>query len=141
MRTLTTDIPRTLCENAARTGDVVERSTAEIGLPSPQRSTFPRYTCARVSRETARPASLTFTMTLNASAAPAGRGPASAMRTRVAASLLFMTSTSLLQEARHRHPASITGNGSPGLQGRCHGASPNACSDLVGVVAGRGRAV
>jgi hypothetical protein len=31
-----------------------------------------------------------------------------------------MTSTSLLQEARHRRLASITGNGSPWLQGGCH---------------------
>ena len=82
MRTATTDIPRTLCEKAARTGDVVERSTGSIGLPSPQRSAFPRYTCDSVSRETVRPVIREFTMTLNESAAPAGRGPASAMRTR-----------------------------------------------------------
>src|SRR5260221_3414611 len=87
MRTLTTDIPRTVCEKAARTGDVVERSTAVIGFPSPQRSAFPRYTCDSVSRATVPPVIFPFPITLNSSAADAGRGSADAIVTPVDARL------------------------------------------------------
>src|SRR5258706_12451005 len=98
IRTLTMGMPRMVCEKPARTGDVVDRSTAVIGRPSPQRATLPRDTCASTSRETVRPVIFPFTITLNASAAAAGRGPASAINTRGAATLPSLSLAALPQE-------------------------------------------
>src|SRR5262249_15354020 len=78
--------PRTELANANRTGDVSERSTGWMVLPSPHLTTLTRKTSANTCFLMVLPGTAGWMITLNGPALTAGLGPrAEASRTRAAA--------------------------------------------------------
>src|SRR5262245_36831949 len=78
--------PRTVLANATRTGEVSERSTGWMELPSPHLTTLTRNTSANTCFLIVLPGTAGWMITLNGPAVAAGPGPrAEATRSRATA--------------------------------------------------------